>query len=151
MLQRIFIGVSIAAVLAITTAVAFAGGRPLATSLSGAEEVTPFVGDPDGTGTAELTLNSGREEVCYELTWQNLDGTVQRAHIHEAPAGSNGGITVSLFEAQSFPGTGSATGCDLGDATRDEIRRILNDPSGFYVNIHDTVRPGGAIRGQLER
>ncbi len=33
----------------------------------------------------------------------------------------------------------------------DEIKRILNDPSGFYVNIHDTVRPAGAIRGQLSR
>jgi hypothetical protein len=147
---------SIAAVLLVTTAMALADGRPLATTLSGAEEVTtppggPAPGDPNGTGTAELTLNAGMEEVCYELTWANLDGTVQRAHIHEAPAGVNGGITVSLFEGESFAGTGSASGCDLGDATRDEIRRILNDPSGFYVNIHDTVRPAGAIRGQLDR
>ena len=142
-----WIGVLIVA----TTAIALAGGRPLTTTLSGAQEVPAGVGDPNGTGTASLTLNAGQEEVCYELTWANLDGTVQRAHIHEAPAGVNGGIVVSLFEAQSFPGTGSASGCDLGDATRDEIRRILNDPSGFYVNIHDTVRPGGAIRGQLSR
>lgn len=145
------VSIFIAAAVSISAAVALASGRPLATSLSGAEEVSPNVGDPDGTGTATLTLNAGQEEVCYELTWEDLDGTVQRAHIHEAPAGSNGGITVSLFEGQSFPGTGSASGCDLGDATRDEIQRILNDPSGFYVNIHDTVRPGGAIRGQLDR
>ena len=153
MRRRMTIIGSIAAGLLAITAIALAEGRPLATTLSGTEEVTnpPGGGDPNGTGTAELTLNSGLEEVCYELTWANLDGTVQRAHIHEAPAGVNGGITVSLFEGQSFAGTGSASGCDLGDATRDEIRRILNDPSGFYVNVHDTVRPGGAIRGQLER
>lgn len=132
-------------------ATALAGGRPLSTTLSGAEEVPMGVGDPDGTGTADLTLNAGQEEVCYELTWQNLDGIVQNAHIHEAPAGSNGDIVVSLFLNQFFPGTGSASGCDVGDATRAEIRRILNDPSGFYVNIHDTVRPAGAIRGQLDR
>ena len=143
--------VAIGAMLVTTMAVAVAGGRPLSTTLSGAQEVPSGVGDPDGTGTAKLTLNAGQEEVCYELTWQNLDGTVQRAHIHEAPAGSNGGIVVSLFEAQSFPGTGNASGCDLGDATRDEIQRILQNPSGFYVNIHDTVRPGGAVRGQLSR
>lgn len=142
---------SIGAVLVATTAIGLAGGRPLATTLTGAQEAPSGVGDPDGTGTAELTLNAGQEEVCYELTWQNLDGTVQRAHVHEAPTGVNGPIVVSLFEGQSFAGTGSASGCDLGDATRDEIRRILEDPSGFYVNIHDTVRPGGAIRGQLDR
>jgi len=144
---------SIAAVLLATTAWAMANGRPLETLLSGAEEVTVPAGggDPDGTGSASLTLNAGVEQVCYELSWENLDGTVQRAHIHEAPTGSNGGITVSLFEGQSFPGSGSASGCDLGDGTRDEIRRILEDPSGFYVNIHDTVRPAGAVRGQLDR
>lgn len=142
---------SLAAVLLATTAIALANGRPLTTTLTGAQEVPAGVGDANGTGTAELTLNAGQEDVCYELTWQNLDGTVQRAHVHEAPAGVNGPIVVSLFEGQSFSGTGSATGCDLGDATRDEIKRILADPSGFYVNIHDSVRPGGAIRGQLSR
>lgn len=145
---------SIAAVLLAMTAFAIAGGRPLATTLSGAEEVTtppggPAPGDPDGTGTAELTLNAGQAEVCYELTWANLDGTVQHAHIHEAPAGVNGGVVVPLFVNESFSGTGNDSDCVA--AARDVIREILNDPSGFYVNVHDTVRPGGAIRGQLDR
>ncbi len=145
------VSVFIAAAVSISTAVALAGGRPLSTTLTGNQEVPMGVGDPDGTGTAELTLNAGQEDVCYTLTWQNLDGTVQHAHIHEAPAGSTAPPMVSLFANESFSGTGSASGCDTGDATRAEIRRILNDPSGFYVNIHDTVRPGGAIRGQLDR
>jgi hypothetical protein len=143
----VLVGIGVA-LLALST-VATAGGRPMSTDLSGAEEVPAGVGDPDGTGTADLRLNSGQEEVCFELTWQNLDGVVQRAHIHEAPAGENGSIVVSLFEGESFSGTGSASGCDLGDATRAVIKRIFKNPSGFYVNIHDSVRPGGAIRGQL--
>ncbi|MGH2808374.1 MAG: CHRD domain-containing protein [Actinomycetota bacterium] len=142
-------GIALLALAMAATAVA--GGRPLVTDMSGAEEVPAGVGDPDGTGTASLTLNAGDEDACYELTWENIDGTMQRAHIHEAAAGVNGPIIVSLFENESFPGTGAASGCDLGDATREEIRRILNDPEDFYVNVHDTVRPGGAIRGQLER
>ena len=142
-------GVLICVALLAGATVAVAGGRPMSTPLSGAEEVPSGVGDPNGTGTAKLTLSAGQEQVCYELTWQNLDGIVQRAHIHEAPSGVNGGIVVSLFEGQAFAGTGSASGCDLGDATRAEIRRILRNPSGFYVNIHDSVRLGGAIRGQL--
>lgn len=140
---------SIAAVLLAMTAFAIAGGRPLATTLSGAEEVPSGAGDPDGTGTAELTLNAGQEEVCYELTWANLDGTVENAHIHEAPAGVNGPPVVPLFLGESFAGTGSDSDCVA--AARGVIREILNDPSGFYVNIHDDVRTGGAIRGQLDR
>ena len=132
--------------------VAMAGGRRLETPLSGAEEVDAngnVVGDADGTGTASLTLNPGQEEVCFELTWQNLDGTVQHAHIHDAPAGQNGGVVVPLFVDQSFPMTGSFSDCVEG--ARGVLRQILRDPSGFYVNVHDTIRPTGAIRGQLER
>ena len=44
------------------------GGRPLTASLTGAAEV-PGPGDPDGTGTALITLNQGQNEVCFELTW----------------------------------------------------------------------------------
>jgi hypothetical protein len=140
---------SIGVALFALSSIALAAGRPMSTDLSGAEEAPAGVGDPNGTGTADLRLNSGEEQVCFELTWQNLDGIVQRAHIHEAPAGVNGPIVVSLFEGESFSGTGNASGCDLGDATRAEIKRIFKNPAGFYVNIHDSVRLGGAIRGQL--
>lgn len=146
-------GLALAAVIAVG-AVAIAGGRPLSTPLFGSEERTATgaqAGDPDGVGNAVLTLNAGREDVCWELSWENLQAPVTRAHIHEAPAGSNGGIVVSLFEAQSYPGTGSATGCDIGDATRDEIQRISKNPEAFYVNIHNGEHPGGAIRGQIEK
>ena len=148
-----FVALGMVAAIAAGT-VAGAAGRRLSTPLSGAEEVDANgnpSGDPNGTGTAVLTLNVGKEQVCYELSWANLDGTVTRAHIHEAPAGQNGGIVVSLFEGQSYPGTHSVSACDLGDGTKEEIRRILADPSAFYVNVHDSVRPAGAVRGQLER
>ena len=28
---------------------------------------------------------------------------------------------------------------------------MLNDPAGFYFNVHTTLNQGGAIRGQLSR
>ena len=62
-----------------------AGGRPLSTTLSGAAEV-PGRGDPDGSGTATLTLNHGQGEVCFELTVSGI-APATAAHIHFAPAG----------------------------------------------------------------
>ncbi|MCA1850177.1 MAG: CHRD domain-containing protein, partial [Acidobacteria bacterium] len=41
------------------------GGRRLTATLTGAAEV-PGPGDPDGTGTAVITLNQGQNEVCFE-------------------------------------------------------------------------------------
>jgi hypothetical protein len=145
--MAVLFGISL--VLLTLAGAALAGGRPLDTDLSGAEEA-PDPGDPNGTGTAALTLNAGRQDVCYELTWQNVDGTVFAAHVHQGPPGVAGPIVVTLFSGETFSGTGSASGCDTGDATREEIRGILQDPSGYYVNIHSVPTfPNGAIRGQL--
>ncbi len=55
---------------------------------------------------------------------------------------------VPLFVDQSFPGTGTASGC-LGGVDEELIKAIRQDPAAYYVNIHSTVFPAGAIRGQL--
>ena len=65
---------------------AYGQGRPLATTLTGAAEV-PGPGDPDASGTAFITLNQGQGEVCFELSWVGIDGTVVAAHIHVGPPG----------------------------------------------------------------
>src|SRR5262245_66682712 len=70
-----------------------AGGRPLSTTLSGANEIAG--GDPDGSGTARITLNQGQGEVCFEISVANLDEPITRAHIHAAPASSNGPIVAN--------------------------------------------------------
>jgi len=31
----------------------------------------------------------------------------------------------------------------------DKAAAILNDPTGFYFNVHTALNPNGAIRGQL--
>jgi hypothetical protein len=34
--------------------------------------------------------------------------------------------------------------------TREQAAEIVADPNGFYVNIHSTNHPDGAVRGQLD-
>ena len=131
-------------------AAAGASGRPLsATPLTGAQEV-PGPGDPDASGTADVTLNQGAGTVCSTITWANVDGTVTDSHIHRGAAGVAGPVVVPLFTGQAFPGTGAFSGC-TEDVDRALIKEIRKDPSAFYVNVHSDVFPAGAIRGQLSK
>jgi hypothetical protein len=126
------------------------GGRPFSTELTGAEEVDPVtaavgVGDPDGSGTATITLNPGQEEVCFELTVADIDTPIG-AHIHEGAAGTNGPVVVGLVP---LPPTGDSSSSGCVSLERQEIIEILQDPSNYYVNVHTALFPDGAIRGQL--
>jgi hypothetical protein len=126
-----------------------AQGRPFSTTLTGAAEV-PGPGDPDASWMAFITLNQGQGEVCFSLTWENIDGTVVAAHIHEAPVGVAGPIVVPLFMDTSLSGTGSFSDCVAG-VREGLIKDIRQNPGEYYVNIHSTVFPAGAIRGQLSK
>ena len=105
----------------------------------------PNQGDPDGAGTARITLNPGQGEVCFEIATTGI-ATPTRGHIHAAPAGRNGPIVVDFFNGNTTPGvlSGCATGVD-----RALITDILRNPQDYYVNVHNADYPGGALRGQL--
>jgi CHRD domain len=147
--RRLLAGTAVVAVAGVAgiAGVVSAGGRPLSTDLSGAEEA-PGPGDADATGEANLTLNQGQGEVCFDLSWAQVDGTVVAAHIHVGDAGTPGPIVVGLFMGTAFAGTDAASGC-VTDVDPDLIKAIRQDPSAYYVNVHSTVFPGGAVRGQL--
>jgi hypothetical protein len=119
------------------------GGRPLTTTMTGAEEA-PGPGDPDGTGTATITLNHGQGQVCFVLTAANI-APATAAHIHVGPAGVAGPVVVGLTP----PATGSSTGCVNADP--DLVKAIIQNPADYYVNVHNAPFPGGAIRGQLAK
>ncbi|MGH8914325.1 MAG: CHRD domain-containing protein, partial [Acidimicrobiia bacterium] len=57
----------------------------------GQEVQTPAVVS-DGEGEAEFAVK--RNKVRFELEWDDLTSSAVAAHIHCAPAGSNGGIGV---------------------------------------------------------
>ncbi len=131
----------VGALLAVSAAAVSAGGRPLATTLNGAEEV-PGPGDADGTGSASITVNPGLGQVCFTLSVSNI-ATAAAAHIHEAPAGVAGPVVVGL----DAPSSGSSSGCKT--VSRELAKDIIQNPSDYYVNVHNAEFPGGAVRGQL--
>jgi len=103
--------------------------------LSGAQEVGG--GDPDGTGTANLTLDTSTNTITWNITVANID-TVILDHIHQAPAGVNGGVVIDF--------SGLLVGGPLVDA---DVSAVVANPTGCYVNVHTNVFPGGAVRGQI--
>jgi hypothetical protein len=117
------------------------GGRPLMTTLTGGAEV-PGPGDPDGTGTAKITLNAGKGEVCYELTVDKI-ATATAAHIHSGAVDKAGPPVVML----KAPAEGSVKDCTT--LAQDKIIDIEKNPSNYYVNVHNAEFPNGAVRGQL--
>lgn len=121
------------------------GGAPLSTDMTQEVTHTPFfAGDPDGVGTANLTINVGQGEVCWDLAVDRITLPATASHIHKAPSGVRGGIVVGL----SAPGAdGTASGCRT--VVRELAKDILQNPADYYVNVHTMDFPPGAIRGQL--
>lgn len=146
-LRRTLIALATVPVLALPSAAVAVGGSPSATDLNGSEEA-PGPGDADATGFATLTLNQGRGTVCFDLDWAHIDGTVVAAHIHVGDAGAAGPIVVGLFGPAALSGSDSASGC-IEDVDPGLVKAIRKQPDDYYVNVHSSAFPAGAIRGQL--
>ena len=135
-------------------------------NLSAANEVSlPGPSESGATGTASITLVPTRDPGTNEITGGRftMSFTVQGfpagsfitlAHIHgPGAAGVNAPVLVDT-------GLTAATGIGLpigsasftspaitaGPAT---VNGIMANPSNYYFNVHTTLNPGGAVRGQL--
>ena len=118
-------------------------GEGLQAQLNGAQEV-PGPGDPDGVGTAEVTIVDRTDNLCYAISTTGIDPATA-AHIHRGAAGVAGPPVVTL----DAPRDGGSRGClSVASALADEIER---SPGSFYVNVHTARYPNGAVRGQLRR
>ena len=78
----------------------------------------------------------------------------EEPHIHAAPVGEPGGIVVGLETPDPRTSHGCITAVPddqntVDTLTESELAAIVADPSAFYVNVHNTPFPAGAIRGQL--
>lgn len=138
------LGVSLiaaAATLAGCATVAGTVGESYNTALVGQQEV-PGPGDPDGTGTAKITADATTNQICYDLTVQNITRPTA-AHIHSGARGDMGPPVVTL----EAPTNGAISKCMRVD--KQVAAAIIANPSGYYVNVHTADYPNGAIRGQL--
>lgn len=102
------------------------------------------LGDADGAGTATIRLIRQTSYVCYRVQVQNILLPSVGTHIHRGPRTGAGGIVVDMTPPNA---SGISRGCTTTPVAL--IDEIAANPSAFYVNVHTTDRPAGAIRAQL--
>lgn len=117
----------------------------LTTQMGGKVEVPAGSGDPDGKGFVAVKVNPSKAKLCFGLEWRGISDP-SAAHIHKAPRGSAGPIKLTLFEGTT---SSPIDGCFRGVKVR-LLNKLATDPEAFYVNLHNTEFPDGAIRGQLK-
>ena len=128
--------------------------------LSGDQEVPP--NESIAQGQAIFQLSKDGTELSYKLIVADLEN-LHMAHIHMAPAGSNGGVVAWLYPSGPppvmLPGTtngvlaeGVIKAADLRGALAGQPLSALIDAmsaDNTYVNVHTMLYPGGEIRGQI--
>ena len=100
-------------------------------------------GAPHGAGNAVIALHDHAREVCWRFSRLHGFSGATFSHVHHAPPGESGPIVVPL----STVGKLHHRGCVHVSAS--VLGAIAKDPHAYYVNIHSTAYPGGAVRGQL--
>ncbi|HXD72116.1 MAG TPA: CHRD domain-containing protein [Vicinamibacterales bacterium] len=132
-------------------------------ALSPANETPPITNaESTGSGTATIDFIITRDAsntitnsvVNFQVNMQNFPSTavVNIAHIHSGATGVAGPV---LVNTTTVPGEVVLTN-GAGSFTRNSIsvpaataQSILDNPAGFYFNVHTTLNPGGVMRGQL--
>jgi hypothetical protein len=116
-------------------------------ALNGAKEIGTDgqrnAGDANGYGSFSATIDGNK--LCYGLTVANI-GKPVAAHIHQGGRAANGDVVFELKHPKAGD-PGSSSQCkNIPASLRDDISAT---PRRFYVNVHNSAFPGGAIRGQL--
>ena len=127
-----------------------------------ANEVPP-VTDLVASAAAKVTLHVTRDDageitsgtVVFDVSFQfPAESEFTGLHIHKGTANVSGGVTISsgltsfvseegsgnILRSVNMPGT-DTTGLDT-------LQDLPANPDGYYVNLHTTAHPPGAVRGQ---
>ena len=123
------------------------------------------------TGFATVAIDTTLFTVTSDLSWANLTGPTDRAHLHNAPAGQ---LTDELFFHEliqnptlpcGFVSSNSSGFCLAATGTTHDVLQLsisdgygvgtfadlvaLFEADGVYVDVHTGAYPEGEIRGQL--
>ena len=174
-MRRLVLSLAVIALVSASTVVLAQGFKKISELLTGYQEVPAVSTTGGGSFTAKISNDESR--IDWQLSYSDLEGAVQQAHIHVGNKGVNGGISVFLCSnlgngpagTQPCPAppatiSGTIVAADVSPnipataaartqgVNTGEINELINAmrAGATYVNVHSTLWPGGEIRSQID-
>ena len=129
--------------------------------LSPANEVPPVVSESSASSTVtfhirrddagEIVSAIADFDVNYELPAAVM---ATGLHIHQGAEGVNGPVEIDSGLSVANPADLEVSGSvsrQVEVTDLEILEALLEEPSGFYVNLHTPANPGGLFRGQLSQ
>jgi hypothetical protein len=113
------------------------------TVMASATAEVPTPGPVGATADATLTIDASTAQLCYRMSVVRLPG-ITEVHLHRGASGVDGPMVAMLDMSGLATGTNSCTKVSAVLA-----RAVIATPSGYYLNVHTSAYPAGAVRGQL--
>ena len=106
------------------------------------------------TRNAAGAIQSGTIDFHYDLTGFPAGTTINLSHIHTGASGVGGGVLIGTGQtaatALGLPnGSGSWETKAVAGADAATLQAIIDNPAGYYFNVHSSLNPSGVARGQL--
>lgn len=135
--------------------------RSFSADLTGQQEVPPVATAADGTFSIRFARNLSEADFRLRI---DEGQNITQAHLHCAPAGSNGPVVAHLFgnipggfdvdgELADFTLTAqnivADAGCSPAITSMADLRQAIAAGT-MYANVHSVEQPAGLIRGQVE-
>ena len=118
-------------------------GTLIAPYMSG-DQVVPGPGDPDGSCSGTIPIDSRINRICWNVQTKDLQLPLSGALIRVGAAGDEGPEEYRLFPDTFVE---NPSGCRTEPGS--EIRDLLQNSRDFYLEIYSADFDEGAIRGQL--
>jgi hypothetical protein len=168
-MRRVALSIAVLALVSASTVVWAQGFKKISEFLTGYEE-TPSAVSTTGSGTFDARISNDGTRIDWELSYSNLEGAVQQAHIHFGQKSVTGPISVFLCTnlgngpagTQPCPAppatiSGTITAVDVTNLANErgisagELPELIAAirAGATYVNVHSTRWPGGEIRSQI--
>ncbi|HKV33777.1 MAG TPA: CHRD domain-containing protein [Pyrinomonadaceae bacterium] len=175
MRRRLVVSLAVVALVSTSVVLAQGGFKRISEFLTSYEEVPSVSSTGNGEFNAQISKDGSR--IDWELSYEDLEGAVQQAHIHIGNVGVNGGISVflctnlgngpagtqpcpappakisgTIFAADvspNIPATAAARTQGLNTGEIGELIKAMR-AGATYVNVHSTLWPGGEIRSQID-
>lgn len=174
-MRRLLVSVAVIALVSASSVVLAQGFKKISELLTGYQEVPSVSTTAGGTFTARISNDESR--IDWQLSYSDLEGAIQQAHIHLGQKGVNGGISVFLCTnlgngpagiqpcpaspatisgtimaadvSPNIPATAAARTQGLNTGEINELIAAIR-AGATYVNVHSTMWPGGEIRSQID-